>query len=122
MVIVCCGILWFQCERVNMDFVKDATAIFVYKNNNIVHQLNDDEVSTIKNIFNGKKMYSDNPSCGFDETISVKFNNTQTFCIARDTCPIVYWKEKNTYIKLSESEKNILYDLLSQYGFFFPCL
>ena len=76
----------------------------------------------LKTLFDGKIMYRDNPSCGFSETVSIIFDQKQTFCIAQDNCPIVYWKEKNRYITLSEDEKNQLRDLLEPYGFCFPCL
>ena len=81
-----------------------------------------EEVELLKSIFDGKIMYKDNPACGFSEDISIKFNKEQTFCIACDTCPIVYWKEENKYIKLSEEEKARLYKLLELYDFSFPCL
>lgn len=115
-------ILFLIVNRVNMDFAKKAETCFVYDDINSKNLLNDKELKELKTIFDGKIMYSDNPSCGFTEDISVKFNNNQTFCIARDNCPIVYWKEKNKYIRLSEKEKTKLYDLLSPYGFFFPCV
>lgn len=76
----------------------------------------------LKTLFDGKIMYRDNPSCGFSETVSIIFDQKQTFCIAQDNCPIVYWKEKNRYITLSEDEKNQLRDPLEPYGFCFPCL
>ena len=112
------GNMWV--ERVNMELVKDADVCFRYGNADVMHTMGEDEVELLKRIFDGKKMYSDDPSCGFSEDISVRFNNEQTFCIAQDTCPIVYLKEKNKYIKLSENEKKQLYDLLEPYGFFFP--
>lgn len=105
-----------------MEFLEEAKVCFIYRDTDTLCRMEDQEVETIKAIFNGKKMYKDNPSCGFSETISIKFNNEHTFCIARDTCPIVYWKEKDRYFKLTEEEKTQLYDLLFQYGFYFPCL
>lgn len=105
-----------------MELVKEAEVCFQYGNTDALHRLSDKEVEFIKTIFNGKKMYKDNLSCGFSEAVSIKFDHEQTFCIAQDTCPIVYWKEKNRYIRLSEDEKTQLYNLLEPYGFFFPCV
>ena len=105
-----------------MEFVKEAEVCFLYGNTDTLHHLNDIEVESLKAIFNGKKMHKDNLSCGFGEAVSIKFDQEQTFCIARDTCPIVYWKEKNRYIRLSEYEKTQLYNLLEPYGFFFTCV
>lgn len=109
-------------ERTNMAFAKNGKIIFVYEGFNITHDLSDDEMNTIKNIFDNKTMYVDNLSCGFSDEISVKFNDSQTFCFARDTCPIVYWKEAEKFIELTETEKQELYNLLKGYGFIFPCV
>ena len=57
-----------------------------------VYTLSSDDTKELRGIFAGKRLYRDNPSCGFDENASVKFGDSQTFCIAKDTCPIVYWK------------------------------
>lgn len=40
----------------------------------------------------------------------------------RDTCPILYCKEEDRYLKLSEAEKSRLYELPEPYGVFFPCV
>ena len=105
-----------------MAFVKDADICFVYGDIDEIYSLEDSELNTLIDIFDGKKMHMDNPSCGFNEDISIKFNGEQTFCIARDACPIVYWKEANRYIMISEEEKEQLYGLFEAHGFFFPCI
>ena len=105
-----------------MSLMKKAEVCFHYGNTVAINQLNDKEFDSVKTIFNGKKLYKDNLSCGFSEAVSIKFDNEQTFCIARDGCPIIYWKEKNRYIKLAENEKTQLHNLLESYGFIFPCV
>ena len=109
-------------DKVNMDFAKKAEVYFQYRDTDAINQLSDKEMESVKTIFNGKKLYKDNLSCGFSEAVSIKFDDEQTFCIARDTCPIVYWKEKNRYFRLTEDEKVQLYNLLEPYGFIFPCV
>ena len=109
-------------DKVDMDLVKEAEVCFQYGNTEAISQLSDKEMESVKIIFNGKKLYKDNLSCGFSEAVSIKFDDELTFCIARDTCPIVYWKEKNRYIRLTEEEKTQLYNLLEPYGFIFPCV
>lgn len=121
-VVILLGVIILRLDKVNMDFVKNAEVCFQYGDTDAINQLSDKEVGSIKTIFNGKKLYKDNPSCGFSEAVSIKFDDEQTFCIARDTCPIVYWKEKNRYIRLTEDEKTQLYNLLEPYGFIFPCV
>ena len=111
-------VICLQFGIVNMMFVEEATVCF----RDEVHQLNDNELTSIKNIFNGKIMYRENLYCGFSEEVSIKFDQGKTFCIAQDSCPVVYWKEKDKYITLSEDELTQLYKLLEPYGFSFPCL
>lgn len=56
-------------------------------------------METISNFFDGKALYADTPSCGFDEEIAIKINNDeQIFCIACDFCPRVYWVNKDSYV------------------------
>ena len=105
-----------------MNLVKKAEACFQYENIDEISQLSDKDMESVKTIFNGKKLYKDNLSCGFSETVSIKFDDELTFCIAKDTCTIIYLKEKNEYIKLTENEKTQLYNLLKPYGFNFPCV
>ena len=87
-----------------------------------MHDLSDVDAETLKAIFNGKKLFREEPSCGFSEEISFRFGVSDTFCIARDTCPVIYLKEKGKYFEISEDEKTRLYNLLKPYGFFFPCV
>jgi len=112
----------FFANKTDMDLAEEAEACFIYGDISRVHRLDNEELELIKDIFDGKSMYKDSPSCGFSTDISIKFNNSQTFCIACDTCPVVYWKEENSYIRLTEKEKLRLYDLLEAYGFSFPCV
>ena len=109
-------------SRADMSFANDATVNFVYEGSVIHNKLDDDDLKTVKQMFDGKVLYKESYSCGFSEDISIVFNSNQTFCIACDTCPIIYWKEKNRYFSLSEEEKNILYSILKNHGFYFPCI
>ena len=109
-------------KRCSMDFATSGKAVFRYCGSDVSMSISDEHLSAIKDIFNNKKMYMDNLSCGFSEDIAIVFNNSETFCIARDTCPTVYWKEQGRYIELSEDEKEELYGILGEYGFVFPCV
>ena len=121
-VVITLGAILLRLNRVDMEFVKTADVCFLYGDTDTLYRLENKELESIKAIFNGKKMYKDNLSCGFSEAVSIIFNNEHTFCIAQDTCPIVYWREEDRYIILSEDEKIQLYNLLEQYGFYFPCI
>ena len=122
LIFIVCGIVYLKFNKINISFLNKVEVCFIYENNDTTNQLNNQEIEIIKAIFNKKIMHKENYSCGFSENISIKLNDQQTFCIARDSCPIIYWKEKNRYIKISDDEKNQLYTLLKPYGFFFPCI
>ena len=109
-------------NKTNMEVVKEGQIRFIYDEQKIIHTLTEKEIAELKLLFNNKRIYNDNPSCGFSEDIAIKFDDMMTFCIARDTCPIIYWKEKDKYFKISEEEQRVLYELLEKYGAFFPCV
>ena len=125
LVVVICGfsgLFFYRANRTNMEFAKEAQIHFRYGDKNISQILTAHETEEVKSIFTNKKMYRDNPSCGFSTDVSIRFNKAQTFCIACDTCPVIYWREKNRYFSITEAEKEQLYQLLESYGCSFPCL
>lgn len=92
---------------------------YVYNDKNINVNLSADESKTIKVMFNGKRLYNDNPSCGFTENVSIRFDN-MVFCVACDKCPIVKWGNK--YFKISEGDREIINLVFEKYGGYFPCV
>ena len=121
-VVILLGVIYLRQDKVDLELGKKAEVYFQYGYTAAINQLSNNEMESVKTILNGKKLYKDNLSCGFSEAVSIKFDDEHTFCIARDTCPIIYWKEKNRYIRLTENEKTQLYNLLEPYGFIFPCV
>ncbi len=71
--------------------------------------INKEDMLIIKEIFNGKELFRDNPSCGFDENISLCFDNI-TFSVACDGCPII--KYKNKYFYVSEIELEQIHNIM----------
>ena len=109
-------------NRVELDVVENAEVMFAYENIEVCEQVSEQELLMIQSVFDGKKYFRDNPSCGFSEKISLKINDEYTFGFARDACPILYWYERDVYIRLTEEEQEKLYDLVRKYGGFFPCI
>lgn len=81
-----------------------------------------EDLNEVKKVLNNKRLYNDNPSCGFNENVSIEFNNKEVFYIACDGCPIVYYKKENKYLKLSEEENTVVREIVEKYGFYFPCV
>lgn len=91
-----------------MKNVSKGEANFIHNSTNIHEELSKNDIDTIKEIFDGKKLYNDNPSCGFSEDVSLVLDNTESFYMACDTCPIIYYKNEDKYFKLSDDEiKNL---------------
>ena len=65
------------------------------------------------------ELYNDEPSCGFDKNISIKFDNDY-YCIACDSCGIVKFKDK--YFNISNSERSKVEKIFKKYGGTFPCV
>lgn len=110
------------CSKADMTFATEGKAIFKYGDKNISQEISSDDFTKICDLFDGKWLYSDDLSCGFTENVSVMMNGSESFCFACDSCPIVYQKSKNKYLKLSSSEYDELKEILYTYGFVFPCL
>jgi hypothetical protein len=96
-----------------------ASLTYVYGSQNINTSLSTEEGELLKSIFNNKRLYSDNPSCGFTEEVSIRFENF-VFCIACDDCPIV--KFGNKYFKISTVDRKTIEKIFEKYGGSFPCI
>lgn len=97
----------------------NASIKYVYNYININTQLTAEESETLRNIFNNKRLYSDNPSCGFVENVSIRFDDL-IFCIACDNCPIM--KLGNKFFKISKDDRVIVNKIFEKYGGTFPCV
>ena len=100
---------------------ENVTAKYIYSDKNIITDLTAEDSKLVTEILNGKHIsIFDLPSCGFDENVAVIING-KTFCIACDECGTVYFKERNGYISLDDNENEQLREILSDYGFEWPC-
>lgn len=84
--------------------------------------LTEEETEIIMDMFEDAKLYRGNLACGFSANCSVRINDTDTYCIAMDTCNAIYWMEKDRYFDITEKELETLYGILEPYGFYFPCV
>lgn len=116
--------------KVNVSDITDATITFVYCDKNINEKLTSEEAETLKSIVNGKRLFEDQPACGFSPDISFSFGN-MIFSVANDTCEIIKFetthgkhkrKATDMYLFVTEQEKQKIYDVFNKYGGFFPCV
>ena len=98
---------------------KEAFLTYKDKGQNIYTSLSEEESSTLFEIFNNRKLYRENLSCGFSTDVSITFGN-DIFCIAYgDSCPTV--KLKNKYFNISKEERIIICKIFEKYGGIIPC-
>ena len=90
-----------------------------YNNEHISVILTKFENDIVKDIFNKKKLYFDDPSCGFDKSISIEFDDNY-YCIACDSCGIVKLNDK--YFNISTAERSKIEEIFKKYGGEFPCV
>ena len=90
-----------------------------YNNEHISVILTKFENDIVKDIFNKKKLYFDEPSCGFDKSISLEFDDNY-YCIACDSCGIVKLNDK--YFNISTAERSKIEEIFKKYGGEFPCV
>ena len=83
--------------------------------------ISEEEAAQLLGVIDGKALYSDNPSCGFDESISFQIGG-QTFCPACDGCCIVQDCHSGQFFNISESERETIDRIFEAYGGGFPCV
>lgn len=126
-VVITAAALYLLFFRTSIAKDSNATVVFKYDKINIETQLSSEDRDQIRDFFDNKILYKDMPSCGFSEDISVRFTDPkngkqQTFCIARDTCPVIYLAQSDMYFRISDEDRAELNKILEKYGAFFTCI
>ena len=111
-------ILFVSCTKAITVPETNAVLTFKYSDSDVVVELSAEESETIRTIFNNKRTYQDNPSCGFTENVSVRFNDS-VFCIACDNCSMV--KYQGQFFSISDDERETINQIFEIHGGFFPC-
>ena len=99
----------------------EMTAVFKYGDADINVSLSDEDASAVRKMFDKKSLFSDTPSCSFSEDVALVINSN-IYCVACDTCGIIFDVENDKYFSLSDSENEALRSMLHEYGFVFPCI
>ena len=90
-------------------------AFVVMGMNSFAPDISEEDVARIKEIFQDKHLYRDNPSCGYGDNATIKFNNEASFFFFFDSCPTIYFENKDRYFDISEEEQKELYRIISKY-------
>ena len=112
------AVLLVSCTKTITVPETNAVLTFKYGDCDVVVELSAEESETIRNIFNNKRSYQDNPSCGFTENVSVRFDDS-VFCVARDNCSTI--KYQGRYFSISDDERETINNIFEKRGGSFPC-
>ncbi len=114
------GFFYFNPTSINLSLHNEAEFVFIYGDKNIREKVSVEDTQILKDIFHGKhKLFWDNPSCGFNTNVSVRFGN-HIFSPACDNCETV--KYRNKYFYLSDKEMRQVRRIMRKYGAYFPCV
>jgi uncharacterized membrane protein len=101
-------------QQTNIQTV-EASIVYNYKDKNINQTLSNEEALTVYDIFNRKTLYAGNPSCGFTDNISIRFED-MIFCPAEDGCAIVMLQNKNKYFNITKNEQQEIKEIFFRHG------
>ena len=112
--------LFSSCSKVEIAN-GEMVAVFKYDNVDIHEILSNEDANIVSDVFKGKTLFSDSPSCTFTENVALIIDGN-TYCIACDNCGLIYSVKDDKYFNLDDNENETIRNLLREYGFKFPCL
>lgn len=119
-VVVIAGFFYCNPSRVDLSLYNDAEVVFWYGDENIKEKVSAEDAKILKDILHEKKeLYWDNPSCGFNDFVSVRFGNN-VFSPACDNCNTIRYRNK--YLYLSDKEMRQVRRIMRKHGAHFPCV
>lgn len=112
------------CSKTSVSKDADVTLTFIYRDENILVTLEDDEAQKVIDILNGNNygpIFSGVPSCGFNKNISLKVGD-RVFAIARDTCNSIQDLGNLRFFDIPQEDMYYIHSLFEKYGGYFPCI
>ena len=73
-----------SCSKVEIE-ASEIVAVFRYGDADITKPMSDKDSEIVREMFNGKNLYSDSPSCGFSENVALIIDGAP-YCVACDDC------------------------------------
>lgn len=107
---------------INLADMSDVMLSYHYGDTDIDCEITDEaEIEMLRKIFNGYYV-EDTPSCGFDDDISITFNDEIWFCPALDGCSMFRVRNTDMYISVTDEERAEFNAIVEKYGMVFPCV
>lgn len=124
-VLLCCAVicaLFFWISGITVIMPGESVRLdYEYGDASVHTQLSKDDARKVCEMFGCKLLLRDQPSCGFSKDASLSAGGS-TYCIARDTCPVIQDLRSGKYFGISESQREELDAMLKRYGASFPCV
>ena len=118
-IIISAGIVWFKSTVI---FHPSGTAVRVcYDRKNISFdlELSQEEAAVVLSVLNGKRRDLDmtvtGAGCGFGRELSFIIDRS-TYCLAQDTCDVIWEEGTNNYYVLSTQEMKQLKEIFKAHG------
>lgn len=113
------------CGKVSVSENSSCKVVYQYGDISFSDELTTEEVAAVVQILDGKvktQSWLSTPSCGFDDDIAIVVNGTR-YAMACDKCATLkVCGSVNTYIELTQEERNILEAIFTARGGKFPCV
>lgn len=113
------------CSKVSVSENTSCKVVYQYGDISFSEVLTTEESSAVAQILDGKvktRYWGSTPSCGYDRNIAIEVNGIR-YALACDKCATLkVCGSFNTYIELTQEERNILEVIFSARGGKFPCV
>ena len=117
----CLSLLLCSCTKVSVKENAPVYLVYNYNDVSVNTQLSEDQAQKILHILDKKRLFSDDPSCGFNEEISFKIEG-KTYAPACDDCGLIKECSSGKYMNISKTERDIVEEIFLAYGGHFPCV
>lgn len=113
------------CSRLSVSENGSYKVVYQYADISFSEELTAEEAAAVVQILNGKvktQSWLGTPSCGFDKNIAIVINGTR-YALACDKCTTLkVYGAANTYIELTQAERDVLEAIFTIRGGKFPCI
>lgn len=113
------------CSKVTVSENASYKVVYQYDDISFSEELTADEATAVAQILDGKakmRYLLSTPSCGFDKNIAIVVNGTH-YALACDKCTTLkVCGSVDTYIELTQAERDILEAIFTARGGKFPCV
>ena len=117
----CMIFLLCSCSKVSMDENAPVYLVYNYDDVSVNTKLTEDQAQQVLSFLDKKMLFSDNPSCGFNEDISFQIDG-KIYAPACDNCGIIKDCSSGKYINITQTERDTVEEIFLAYGGHFPCV